>query len=164
MNRVLVAVIIVGSPLVGAGCSKSPPLPNTQPTAFFEWCHAKQFGVASPEGTSRRSAAKNVASGQIGLAERMAWTPCNTESEARKFLADTIAELRRVATDHGIAVVAGDDLANAQDYRVVFTYQSGPNHGTLEAKYALADTKTDGKAVKAYFVYYKLTEMIGVAK
>jgi hypothetical protein len=166
MNRFLIiAVVIAGSPLGGAGCSRpTPPPPNTQPTAFFDWCYANHFGVKSPQRTGLRNATKNVASGQIGLTEQMAWTPCKTEPEARKFLEDTIAELRRVATEHGLTVEAGDDAPNPQGYRVLLRYRSGPNVGTLEGKFSLNDTEEDGKTVKAYFVYHKLTETIVEAK
>jgi hypothetical protein len=161
MYRLLLAVLIGGPLLIGAGCSRpTPPPPDTRPTAFFDWCTANKFGVKSPESTDFHNATKNVASGQIGVSELKAWTPCKSEAETQKLLEQLTADLRRVAIQHGMNVADAAGSPDANGYRTLFTYQAGPNHGTLEGKCALTDTKTDGKPVKAYFVYYKLTEVI----
>ncbi len=164
INRLLVALLLSGPLLMEFGCSRPPPPPSTRPTPFFDWCTANKFGVKSPESADRNNSKKNVASGQIGFAELMAWTPCKSETEAQKSLEELTAELRRVATQNGMTVADGDGSANPDGYRILFTYQSGPNQGTLEGKCALTETKTDGKPVKAYFMYYKLSEVIDEVK
>jgi hypothetical protein len=159
-SAILLAVVVSG--LLGGGCSSPPPSqPNTSPSAFFQWCVDEKFGVKSPEGASITRAGQKAPSGEIGFAEYRAWTPCKTDEEARKFLGATAAELQHVAKERGMTVQGGDPSPDPPGSQFVLRYRSGPNHGTLEGKYELGDTKTDGKAVKAYFVRLRLTEVIG---
>src|SRR5262245_41723593 len=128
LNSGIVLVAVVGS-LLEDGCSSpAPSRPNTRPTAFFEWCAGEKFGVKSPEAASIRKGGKNVSSGEIGVAEHRAWTPCKNEDEARLFLDATAAELRRVAEEKGITLQSDDDLPDPQVSGFLLRYQSGRNH------------------------------------
>jgi hypothetical protein len=71
----------------------------------------------------------------------------------------TIAELRRVAEAKGITMQRSDDVPDPRTWR----YMSGYIQGTLEGGYELIDVpdaKSNGKLEKAYFLTFKLTEVV----
>ena len=97
-----------------------------------------------------RSASRNTGPGLLVRLER----------KSPVFLDATAAELRRVAEEKGVIVLGSDDPPDPHGNGFVLRYWSGPNHGTIEGKYELGGTKTDGKTVEAYYVRLKLTEVI----
>jgi hypothetical protein len=138
-----VALLSLGM-LLAAGCNK-PPLPNTAPTAFFDWCVAEKLSVKSSQQTFVDRSRRNIASGEIGSAEysgilsnpvfddkgqQIGWNACMTDEEcARKLYQAIIKKLRRVAEEKGIVLQGKDGL---DDKAFTWSYRKGPNDGTLE--------------------------------
>jgi hypothetical protein len=141
----LVSVILVN------GCSTQPSSTFT-PTTFFVWCNKEHFGTKSPTNTFvvNKTYASVFVNGTI-------WIPSKTEQEAQEYLKKTFAAIREKAVEKGCEIL-GTNESPASPNADTLKYRSGPNKGTLEAKYELRDTPEAGKVVKAYWIDFHLTE------
>jgi hypothetical protein len=134
--------------------------PNTRPTDFFYWCAEEHFGVQSPKSAWVQRSAKNLTSGEIGIAIYRAWTPCKSEEDARQLMRKIAAELRRIAKEKGCTLQDHELSPNQQWDSFELAYRIGLNYGTLVGKCERGDTTLGGKSDNAYFLKLKLSEVI----
>jgi hypothetical protein len=150
----LPALLLCG--ILASGCSKPhpPAMPGTAPTAFFDWCQSESFGVKLPQTTMVNSKATNITSGELGFVKYLAWTPCKTDEESRKFLDTTFAALRHKAEEKICACQGIEPHGTGLSLK----YRSGRVDGTVVGRCVLRDMPKMGTA---YWLELKLTEVVG---
>jgi hypothetical protein len=152
MNHLRLApCFLLVSVILASGCSTQPS-PTFTPTTFFNWCVKEHFGTKSPTNTFVFNT-----SGATGFVNGMIWIPSKTEQEAQVYLKKTFAAIREKAGEQGCEIF-GTNESPASLNADTLKYRSGPNKGTLEAKYELRDTPEAGRIVKAYWITFHLTE------